>query len=222
MKNAVEILHIIPDTPDVRRYRVEKPDSYKFTPGQATDVAIDRDGWREEERPFTFTSLPEEDTLEFTIKSYPDHDGVTDKLAELTAGDSLLIQDPWGTIEYKGPGVFIAGGAGITPFLAILRKLAKAGDLAGNRLIFGNKTGDDIIARTELEGMLTGEDLLLVLSDEEKDGFRHGLIDKELLSSTVSDFNQRFYVCGPPPMMDGVTSALKELGADPDALTFED
>ena len=222
MTKSVKILSITPDTPDVRRYRVEKPDGYHFKPGQATDVAIDKEGWRDKERPFTFTSLPDEDTLEFTIKSYPDHDGVTDKLADLCAGDSLLIKDPWGTIEYKGAGVFIAGGAGVTPFLAILRQLDKTGNLEGNRLIFGNKTEDDIIAHRELEAWLGGEHLLLVLSDEEKDGFRHGLIDKELLSSTISDFSQQFYVCGPPPMMDSATSALKELGANPDALTFEE
>lgn len=222
MKSTVKILSITSDTPDVRRYRVEKPDGYEFTPGQATDVAIDKDGWRDEERPFTFTSLPDSDTLEFTIKSYPDHDGVTEQLSELSAGDSLIIQDPWGTIEYKGPGVFIAGGAGVTPFLAILRSLAKTGDLAGNSLIFGNKTESDIIARADLEAMLGNQELLHVLSDEDKQGLIHGLVDKELLSSRISNFDQQFYVCGPPQMMDSVTSALKELGADPDTLTFEE
>ncbi|MEM7636057.1 MAG: FAD-binding oxidoreductase [Pseudomonadota bacterium] len=222
MKNAVKILSITPDTPDVNIYRLEKPDGYDYTPGQATDVAIDKDGWRDEQRPFTFTSLPDSDTLEFTIKRYPDHDGVTEQLFELSAGDDLIIQDPWGTIQYKGTGVFIAGGAGVTPFLAILRDLAKAGDLAGNSLIFGNKTESDIIARADLEAMLSNENLLHVLSDEDKQGFSHGLIDKELLSSWIGDFDQQFYVCGPPPMMDSVTSALKELGADPDTLTFEE
>jgi predicted ferric reductase len=35
----------------------------------------------------------------------------------------LIIRDVWGAIEYKGEGVFIAGGAGVTPFIAILRQL---------------------------------------------------------------------------------------------------
>lgn len=222
MANTVKILGITPDTPDVRRFRVEKPNDYEFAPGQATDVAIDKDGWRDEERPFTFTSLPTENTLEFTIKSYPSHDGVTEQLAELAVGDALLIGDPWGTIKYAGSGIFIAGGAGITPFLAILRQLAKSDDLSGNRLIFANKTESDIIARADLETMLSDDDLTYVLSDEDKSGFVHGMVDKELLSSRISDFDQRFYVCGPPPMMDSVLSALEELGANPDTLTFED
>jgi ferredoxin-NADP reductase len=43
-------------TPDVRQIRLEKPDGYSFTPGQATEVAIDKEGWRDEKRPLTFTS----------------------------------------------------------------------------------------------------------------------------------------------------------------------
>ena len=95
-------------------------------------VALDKDGWRDEQRPFTFTGLPDADRLEFVIKSYPSHDGVTEQIADLKPGDSVLIEDPWGAIEDKGPGTFIAGGAGITPFIAILRaRHAREGSLAG-------------------------------------------------------------------------------------------
>ena len=64
-------------THDTNRLVFTRPEGYDFTPGQATDFALDQDGWREETRPFTFTSQPDEPILEFTIKSYPDHDGVT-------------------------------------------------------------------------------------------------------------------------------------------------
>ncbi|MEO8414268.1 MAG: flavodoxin reductase, partial [Ginsengibacter sp.] len=77
----------------------------------------------EEKRPFTFTSLNENPYLEFTIKRYEDHHGITDKMHQLMPGDELIISDVWGAIEYKGPGYFIAGGAGITPFISILRQL---------------------------------------------------------------------------------------------------
>jgi predicted ferric reductase len=45
------------------------------------------------------------------------------KIRKLKHGDELIIRDVWGAIEYKGEGVFIAGGAGVTPFIAILRQL---------------------------------------------------------------------------------------------------
>src|ERR1700753_4051775 len=125
MKNIVKILAIQQVTHDVKCFRFEKPQGFKFVPGQATDVAINKPGMEEEVRPFTFTALQDEPYLEFTIKRYESHHGVTDKLHQLIPGDELIIADAWGAIEYKGPGYFIAGGAGITPFIAILRNLNK-------------------------------------------------------------------------------------------------
>jgi ferredoxin-NADP reductase len=125
MKNIVRILDIEQVTHDVKCFRIEKPAGYTFTPGQATDVSINKTGMTEQKRPFTFTGLVEEGYLEFTIKRYPDHHGVTDQLHQLNPGDELFIEDAWGAIEYKGPGYFIAGGAGIAPFIAILRRLHK-------------------------------------------------------------------------------------------------
>jgi ferredoxin-NADP reductase len=220
MTSKVAIKSVDSVTHDVRSFTVEKPDGFDFQPGQATDVSIDKDGWRDEKRPFTFTSLPDWDDLQFTIKIYPDHDGVTEQLGQLKAGDHLLIDDPWGTITYKGPGTFIAGGAGVTPFIAILRALQKDGRLGGHRLIFANKTEKDIILRGEFDAM---EDLgvTYVLSEENKPEFYHGLIDKQFLKNHIADFSQHFYVCGPDQMVKDINAALKELGADPDGLIFE-
>ena len=152
-------------THDVRRFTVRKPQGYRFEPGQATLVSVNRPGWEKKKRPFTFTSLNDWPDLEFTTKIYPDHHGVTEQLGTLEAGDSLLIEDPWGTIQYKGPGTFIAGGAGVTPFIAILRQLAKDGRLAGNTLLFSNKTARDIILRHEFEAM-QGLRCVFTLTDE--------------------------------------------------------
>jgi ferredoxin-NADP reductase len=55
-----------------------------------------------------------------------------------------------GRIEYKGEGVFIAGGAGVTPFIAILRQLQAENKIANNKLIFTNKTANDIILKKNL------------------------------------------------------------------------
>lgn len=221
MPQKVSILSIEPLTGDVMRYRTTKPDNYSFTPGQATEVAIDKDGWRDEKRPFTFTSLTNEDTLEFTIKSYRDHEGVTKELQTLVTGDELIIDEPWGTIQFKGNGTFIAGGAGITPFLAIFKDLEKRGELIGNSLLFGNNTRDDIIAQDLLSTMPELE-VLHILSDENTKGYAHGFIDKAILSANLMDVSGNIYVCGPPPMMDSVMDDLKDLGADPDALIFEE
>src|SRR5206468_6883984 len=134
-----------------------------FVPGQATEVSINKEGWEAEKRPFTFTGLNEDPYLEFTIKCYTDHPGVTNELSKLNNGDELIIGDVWGAISYQGEGYFIAGGAGITPFLAILRKLHKEKALASNRLFFSNRTRRDIILKEELELML-GDGAMFLLT----------------------------------------------------------
>jgi len=221
MTHTVKIRNVTPVTHDVVQITADKPEGYQFTPGQATDVAIDKDGWREEQRPFTFTSLADEDHLEFVIKTYPDHEGVTEQIGQLKSGDRLLIEDAWGAIEYKGRGVFIAGGAGITPFIAILRQQAKAGDLHGHKLIFSNKTERDIILRDEFEG-LEGLDCVFTVTDQPGSDLARGLVDRDFLTQHVKDFSQHFYVCGPDPMVEAVSKELKALGADPDGIVFEE
>jgi len=217
----VNILSIRQVTHNVRSYRVEKPKGYSFIPGQATEVAINKPEWKEERRPFTFTSLNDEPTLEFTIKSYTDHHGVTDELYRLKEGDSLIIHDVWGAIAYKGPGYFIAGGAGITPFIAILRQLHKDKKLEGNKLFFSNRTAADVILKEELTRML-GKDAVYILSnDKVKEGFVGGHIDETFLRQNVSDFSKHFYVCGPDPMIEGINKTLEGLGASPEAVVFE-
>ena len=221
MAHKVRILDTGEVTHNVRRFMIERPAGFSFEPGQATEVAIDRDGWRDEKRPFTFTNLQDRDYLEFTIKIYSDHDGVTKQLGGLAAGDGLIIDDAWGTIQYKGRGTFIAGGAGVTPFIAILRDLADRGDVAGHTLVFSNKTERDIILRDEWLAM-EGLDCLFVVTDEPPSTLPHGPIDKAFLRDNISDFGQRFYVCGPDGMVDDIKGALGELGAKADALVFEE
>ena len=207
-------------THDVKQYKVEKPKGYFFIPGQATEVAINKEKWKSEFRPFTFTSLPEETHLGFVIKSYRDHDGVTNQLDSLKVGDELILNDSWGAIQYKGKGVFIAGGAGITPFIGIFRSLESKRKLVGNTLIFANKTGNDVIMESYFRKAL-GNDFISILSKEQLGGHQRGMIDKEFLKAHVKDFNQEFYICGPDQMVKDISKMLEELGAKPEAVTFE-
>lgn len=216
----VKILDIKSVTHDVKRFRVEKPAGYNFIPGQATEVAINKPEWKSEKRPFTFTSLNDEPYLEFTIKSYSDHNGVTNALHKLSVGDELLIHDVWGAIAYKGEGVFIAAGAGVTPFIAILRQLHKDKLIAGNKLIFSNKTSKDIILREEFEKML-GKNFINVLTDENVPGIHNKRIDKNYLKEVINNFEQHFYVCGPEKFTEAITAALIDLGAKVDEVVFE-
>jgi len=213
-------------THDVKRFIVEKPEGYKFTPGQATEIAVNKPGWEGKKHPFTFTSLNEDLVLEFIIKGYvldrhPDHGGMTEELHKLLPGDELLIDNPWGTINYQGPGVFIAGGAGITPFIAILRQLKKDGKIKGNKLIFSNKKARDIILEKEFKSMFDNGDLVLTLTREKLRGYEYGRVDTDFLKKYIDDFARFFYICGPKTMVKDLQKSLSLLGAKTDLIVFE-
>ncbi len=207
-------------THNVRRFTLEKPEGYIYNPGQATEISINTPDLREEKRPFTFTSLNEKPYLEFTIKIYTDHDGITNKLGKVMPGDELIIRDIWGTITYRGPGTFIAGGAGVTPFIAIFRQLLKDNQLKGNSLIFSNRTSKDIILNEEFTLML-GNNFIKTITEEKTPEYENRIIDSTFLKEKIKDFNQPFYLCGPKQFMKDILKALRDLGAYPDVLVFE-
>lgn len=208
-------------THDVLIIRTERPSGFDFTPGQATEIFLDKPGWESEGRPFTFTSLPADSYLEFTIKTYPSRQGVTNELRTLSTGDTLILNDVFGAIEYRGEGVFIAGGAGVTPFISILRSLDADGRLGDNKLIFANKTKADIILKDEFDRLL-GRNFINILSDEDVPGHAHGLITEEFLKAHVPDFSKLFYLCGPPSMMDAVEAQMANLGVDSQRIIKEE
>jgi ferredoxin-NADP reductase len=220
-QHLVKIKSIKHITPDVLQIITEKPPRYTFNPGQATEVAINKQGWKDEKRPFTFTSLPDSDFLEFTIKTYPAHKGVTNELIQAKKDDELILHDVFGAIAYKGEGVFIAGGAGVTPFICIFRYLQSKNETGGNKLIFANKTKEDIILAVEFEKLL-GKNFVNILSDEVVDGFAHGQINEEFLKTNIGRFDQQFYVCGPPAMMVALEKQLSTLGIEKKVITKEE
>ncbi len=216
----VQIKSIEKITPDVLSIVTGKPDAYYFTPGQATEIAINKSGWEKERRPFTFTCLPEDNYLEFTIKTYQSHKGVTNELLQLKQNDELILHDVFGTIAYKGEGVFIAGGAGVTPFISIFRFLQSKNEVDGNKLIFANKAKTDIILELEFKRLL-GNNFINILSDEKSDGYAHGYITEEFLKKNITDLAKRIYLCGPGPMMEAVEKQLSNLGIEAKSIIKE-
>ena len=219
-EHIVKIIRIEQVTHDVKRFHVEKPKDYSFIPGQATEVSINTPELKNEKRPFTFTCLNREPYLEFTIKIYPSHNGITNELGKLRPGAELIIREVWGAISFKGKGVFIAGGAGITPFISIFRDLRTKNEISGNTLIFANKTKDDIILEHELKDML-GNAFINILSDENDNRYFHGMITGDFLKANITDFSTNFYLCGPPPMIDAVNKQLADLGVGENSITIE-
>jgi ferredoxin-NADP reductase len=206
-------------THNVKRFVTEKPAGYDYIPGQATDVSINIPGLETELRPFTFTSPVNANYLEFIIKIYKGHNGITEQLADVIPGDELIVHEVFGAIKYKGPGIFIAGGAGITPFIAIFRQLLAEGALSDNTLLFANHTTADIILQDELKELLGDHYINIIRSAPA--GASKKLIDKELLALCISNYAAYYYICGPDQFTADIISILHELAVKNEQIVIE-
>lgn len=219
-KHIVKVMNTEFVTHNVKRFTLQKPQGYTFISGQATDVSINKPGLEDELRPFTFTCLNTDDHLEFTIKIYKGHNGITEKLLDVNAGDELIVHEVFGAINFKGPGLFIAGGAGLTPFISILRQLKKDNHLIGNKLLFANHTEDDIIINDELNQML-GDNHIDIIS-KPKSGKPGKRIDKNLLKQHLMDAGHYYYICGPDPFVAQIKDDLIDLGVPKEQIVIEE
>ncbi len=220
VKTSLKVIETGYVTHDVKRFVLEKPPGFSFTPGQSANISINQPEWKHALRPFTFTSLPEDDYIEFMIKIYRNRNGVTKMLESINEGDELILHDVFGVLHFKEKGVFIAAGSGITPFLSILRHLHKTRRIHVNSLIYSNRTVEDVIYDDELERML-GDNFIKTFTRENVIGFIDRRIDRNFLIENVDHFKQHFYICGPGDFVRDLNILLQSLGASPEFIIFE-
>ena len=209
-----------PITHDTVRMTFERPDGYPdWEVGQAADLALDREGWRDEAKPYTFVNPPGSDEIVFVIRSKDEHDGVSCRITDLKPGATVLAGDPRGEIRDRGPGVFLAAGVGLTPMIPILRALADRGE--GGVLVLSDKDERDLLLKDEWDA-IPHLHVLCVLSDEEKPGFHHGRIDDAVLDAAQVGPGTTVYVCGPKPMEEDMVELLRARGVTDANIVKED
>jgi ferredoxin-NADP reductase len=213
MNHTVKILAKENLTHDVIHWKLEQPASFHYSAGQAVELSLEEgeDKWS----PFTMTNLDGGGYLEFMTKIYPEHKGLTAAFSRKAPGDEVIITDPWDSFKFAGPGIFIAGGTGITPFVAILRQLKKDNNIGSSRLFFSNKTKNDIFLEAEFKNEL-GAACQYITTRERVEGCHYGRINEAYLKENVSDFNQPFYVCGPDRFIEDIREQLLKLGVEKD------
>ncbi len=220
-KHVVKIIDTNYLNDDFKRFVLTKPSGFHFIPGQSIYLSINTTELKGEIRPFTLTGLNNWEILELIIRVKSNYNGVTNKLDKLASGAELLISDAWGTIQYKGNGVFIAAGSGITPFIAMLRELKEKNEISGDSLIYSNKMYSDVILENELRFIL-GDQLNLVFTRQNIIGFREKRIDQTFLKQTIKNFNQHFYVCGPKEFVEEIIRMLAGMGISAQTIVFEE
>jgi hypothetical protein len=148
MAHTVKILATEMLNHNVKRFTTERPQGLNYTPGQA--VLVESPEMKVGKRPFTFTGLLTAPELEFTIKLYHDHHGVTDHLTDYKPGDTLKFGNPWGGHQISRNGNLYGRRRRYHAVFRYSEKLHKGGRLDGNALWFSNKRVKDIFPRKRM------------------------------------------------------------------------
>lgn len=194
----------------------------RFLPGQFAWLTAWKTPFADAEHPFSISSsATRPDRLAFTIKELGDF---TRTVKELQPGQKVYLDGPFGAFSVdrhpQAPQfAFIAGGVGITPIMSMLRTLADRGDRRPLLLLYANKDWDCIIFREELDELKSRLDLTLIhVLEKPPAGWtgESGFITQSVLDRYLPKEKARntieIYVCGPPPMMNAVETALVRIG----------
>ncbi len=90
----------------------------------------------------------------------------------------------------------------------------------GNKLIYYNKTSDDVIMGNELKKILKNN-FINLYTRENIIGFAGRRIDRNYLIENIVNFNQHFYICGSSDFVKTVSELLLDLGVNPNSLVIE-
>jgi predicted ferric reductase len=225
-KNTYRVEEVRQETHNVWTLTFSPPEGaerYAYLPGQFHFIRLFRGGdLSTEEHHFTISSSPTQDGfVSSTIKESGDFTAAIGKTKE---GDKAAIQAPFGRFSYllhpeEKDIVFIAGGIGITPLMSMLRHMRDTEAQLNVVLIYANETEADIVFKSEIDEIQTGDNpslkVVYVLNDPPADWQGEtGYVDKEkLMRFCGNDLAAKaFYICGPPPMSDGLTQILQDSG----------
>jgi predicted ferric reductase len=183
---------------------------------------LDRSRWWQA-HPFSLSAILADGRIRITPKAVGDF---TRALPEVLPGTPVVIDGPHGIFTPSRTGnrkiLLIAGGVGITPIRSLAEAMVREGrDIV---LLYGSKNEAGIIFRKELEELAATARLRIVhvLSDDPSWAGEKGHVNAEKLIRLVSDLRERdAYVCGPKPMILGVTAALQGLGVPRDRVYSE-
>ena len=215
------VLAVLEETPEIRTFRLARPEGFEFVAGQFLSVRIEAGG-ESLVRCYTISSAPDSRKhLEITVKrqgraSAALHDS-------LRPGASLAIRGPGGRFLYpeggREPVVLIGGGVGITPLMSMIRHAAIGEPSRPVTLVSSARTEADIAFRDELAGLAQRNPQIRVVlavtrGGESPDVFP-GRINEGLLRSVISrPLESLYFVCGPLPMIDSMREILSRIGVE--------
>jgi 2Fe-2S type ferredoxin len=226
-KLPVRCVHVIEETGDVKTFRfvADPPKLFRYFPGQFVTLEVPIDG-KIIRRSYTISATPSRPhAISVTVKRV-EGGQISNWLHDnLQVGSTLFLNGPNGTFTClphdTGPYLFISGGSGITPVMAMSRWFCDTTPDADIQFLHFARSPNDLIFAEELKLMernVLGFRCQFVCSQAaEGSGWTGptGRISPELLTQLVPDLKSRsVYLCGPLGFMEATRGMLEQLGFD--------
>jgi len=213
-----KVLDFYRETPDTFTITIDM--QVKHDPGQFVQVSIPGVG----EAPISICS----DSEKFLKLNIREIGNVTRALAELRAGDTILIRGPYGhgypMKEIVGNHLlFIGGGCGIAPLKGIIDYVEHhRNEYKDVKMYLGYRSPDDVIFARELEEWQKQYHMTVTVDQNPHGKFCYDasveFVTAALERDHVTNENKVVFVCGPPVMMDKVIKILKGKGFNDDQI----
>jgi methane monooxygenase component C len=162
--------------------------------------------------------------LELLIRLLPDGKFSGHVAAGLSTGEPVRVRGPFGQFTFRGDAnpVFVAGGTGLAPVLAILRSFASAAPTTEARLVFGVGSETDLFGVDELADLSRAlPNLDIVTTVEQPSAGWAGAVGQVTDHIGLIDATRPYYLCGPPGMVSAAEELLAGAGVSRDRIHVE-
>ena len=144
-------------------------------------------------------------------------------------GDEVTAYAPEGNLTYNPLRdaeniVGIAGGSGITPFLSLARAIDEGDEDCTLTLLYGCKTSDEILFKTELDSLSEKNEkinVVYVLSHSDEEGYEKGFVGADIIKKYAPEGNYSIFVCGPGGLYKFLETELPKLEKERKYIRFE-
>ena len=201
------IERVVPETDRAATLVIRPGWGWRFdhAPGQYIGIGVEVEG-RFHWRSYSLSSEPLRDgrTISITVKAMPEGFLSEHLVSGLEPGTIVRLEAPQGEFILPDPPpdrmLFLVGGSGITPVMAMLRTMSRRGTMPDVVLAYSAVSEDDMLFAAELRELAANEKNLRLY---ERFTDADGILTPDQLDDVCPDWREReTWACGPAPMLD--------------------
>ena len=219
-----ELVAIDRSSPTTAKFSLRLPEAMSFLPGQYVNIRVPG---TQQTRAYSFSSAPGETEVSFLIRDVPGGLMSGHIRTQAALGQAMNFDGPYGSFYLRPqirPILMLAGGTGLAPFLSMLRWIRDNPNDQPILLAYGVNTNDDLVELEELDALrarIANFEYFTVVLDKDSGHPKTGYVTDHLAPAALYDGECDVYVCGPPPMVEGVRKWMAGVGVTPRNFLYE-